>query len=80
MIYTTKTFWIDTTERVISTFAQGVLASFGTGAIGLLEVNWTIALSVGGFAALTSFLKAAVAVRKTDTASLVDLEKIDRGY
>lgn len=57
----TAAFWSYTTERVLKTFLQAFAASaFATGvAVGLHEVEWLLALSIAGGAALLSFLTAA---------------------
>lgn len=44
--------------RAIRTFAEAVLAYIGTGAVGLLDVNWLGALSAGGFGFVTAWLLA----------------------
>jgi len=43
-------------ERAIKTFAQALVAIIGAGTVGILDVNWTEALSVAALAALVSAL------------------------
>lgn len=55
---TTAAFWKATIERMIRTFAQAVLALLGGDGLGLLDVDWGQALSVGGLAAVVALLTA----------------------
>ena len=55
MIWTTA-FWKGAIERSVKTFAQTLAAYFVIGTTGLLEVDWPVALSVSGAAALASVL------------------------
>lgn len=69
---TFKKYLIDTLERVICTFAEaflGVICACST----LGEVNWGLAFSTAGLAALISLLKCIIARTSGDgdTASLV---------
>lgn len=68
-----KTFWADTVERSVKTFAQAAVAILTSGAIGLLNVDWVTLVSVSGLAALVSVLTsiASGSTGKTDSASLV---------
>lgn len=43
-------------ERAIKTFAQALVAVIGAGTVGILDVDWTEALSVAALAALVSAL------------------------
>lgn len=69
----TKQFWKDTTERVVSTAAQAMIASIGTTAF-FGDMHWKIVLGTTGIAALVSLLKCLVAGSKgdPDSASLVE--------
>lgn len=58
---TTAAFWTATGERTARTFAQAELALLGGDGLGLLDVDWGAALSVGGLAALLAVLTAVVA-------------------
>ncbi|MFI6700328.1 holin [Streptomyces sp. NPDC050509] len=58
---TTSAFWTATFERMIRTFAQAVLALLGGDGLGLVDVDWGTALSVGGLAAVAALLTAIVA-------------------
>lgn len=55
---TTAAFWAATGERTVRTFAQAELALLSGDGMGLLSVDWTQALSVGGLAAVLSVLTA----------------------
>lgn len=71
----TKRFWKDTSERVIASFAGGVLAVIGADELfNALSADWVGALAGGLLAAAVSLLKAFIAVGKGDpeTASLAD--------
>lgn len=58
---TTLAFWKATFERVVRTFAQAVLALLSGDGLGVLDVDWGQALSVGGLAAVAALLTAVVA-------------------
>lgn len=52
-------FWIRSASiRAIRTFAQAFLATIGTGAVVLGDVNWAFVLSSSGLAALLSVVTA----------------------
>ncbi|MGQ4548312.1 holin [Dermabacteraceae bacterium P13077] len=55
-IQASKTLWVSVLERSLKTFAQSLLAVVGTGAAGLLDVDWRQALLVAGTAAAMSVL------------------------
>ncbi|MFJ9128953.1 holin [Streptomyces sp. NPDC102340] len=57
----TLAFWKATFERLIRTFAQAVLALLTGDGLGLVDVDWGAALSVGGLAAVAALLTAIVA-------------------
>lgn len=52
-----KGFFSDLAERTIATFAQALLAVLGGAGLGIIDVDWTAALSVAGLAALLAVLK-----------------------
>ncbi|WP_431772173.1 holin [Streptomyces cucumeris] len=54
----TRGFWKATVERVVRTFAQAELALLGGDGLGILDVDWGQALSVGGLAAVLALLTA----------------------
>lgn len=58
---TTGAFWKATSERVVRTYAQAVLALLTGDGLGLLDVDWGQAFSVGGLAAVAALLTAIVA-------------------
>jgi hypothetical protein len=49
-------FWIDTFDRVVASFAQGILATAGLDSIGILDIEWQGVLSLAGSYALLSLL------------------------
>ncbi|MBQ1122656.1 holin [Streptomyces sp. B15] len=55
---TTAAFWKATVERMVRTFAQAVLGIVGADGLGVLDVDWGAALSVGGLAGLVALLTA----------------------
>ncbi|MFE5662467.1 holin [Streptomyces niveus] len=57
----TSAFWKATFERMLRTFAQAVLAAMAGDGLGLLDVDWGDALSVGGLGAVAALLTAIVA-------------------
>lgn len=52
----TRTFWTDTLERALKTFAQSALATLGAGSVNLLHTDWATVLGIGGGAAVVSVL------------------------
>ncbi|MEV8600433.1 holin [Streptomyces griseoviridis] len=58
---TTGAFWKATGERAVRTFAQAEIALLSGDGLGLLDIDWGPALSVGGLAALLAVLTAVVA-------------------
>ncbi|MBT2401148.1 holin [Streptomyces sp. ISL-100] len=57
---TTAAFWKATAERMVRTFAQSVLGVISADGLGLLDVEWDAALSVGGLASVLALLTAIV--------------------
>jgi hypothetical protein len=72
----TRSFWKDTTERVIASAAGGVLTVSGLDAFNLLESDWKVLVGFGLGTGLASLLKALVASKVNDpeSASLVNLD------
>lgn len=54
--YASKQFWVDTGDRVLSSFAQGLIGAAGLDSVGVLDVEWLQVLSIAGSFALLSFL------------------------
>ncbi|QOC55720.1 holin [Gordonia phage Archimedes] len=70
-MYTVK-FWKDALERIVSTTAAGLVATFG--GINLFDLDWEQAAGITGSLALITLLKV-LAVRplgETDSASAID--------
>jgi hypothetical protein len=57
----TFAFWKSTAERAVRTFAQGVLGAVGADQLGILDVDWGQAASIGGLAAILAVLTAVAA-------------------
>ena len=55
MIWSVK-FWQGAMERAVKTFAQSLVAVIGVGAVGLLDVDWSGALSAALLATVISLL------------------------
>ena len=70
-----KKYIIDVIERVVATFAEALLGFIGSAQF-FGEINWGLAFSAAGLAALVSLLKCIAALKtgdaKVKTASLVD--------
>ena len=67
-----KTFWKDTAERAIGTFAQSLLATLAVGTP-IWGLDWETGLGVSATAAAISILKSVVAstMGDSESASLV---------
>ena len=52
--------------RALRTFAESMLAYIGTGAVVLGDVNWTAALSAGGFGFVCAMLLALAGLPEAD--------------
>lgn len=77
-MFTNKTFWKDTLERAIKTFAQSLVAVGLSGATGVLDVDWVNALSVALLATLVSVLTSIGSGTVGDqSASAINLNKED---
>lgn len=72
----TKTFWKDTAERAVKTFAQSFVASLAV-ATGLLDVDWVNALSIAGLATIISVGTSVGGIKtgEVSTAGYVKLNK-----
>lgn len=75
-VLTSRSFWFDTIERALKTFAQtaaALLAAFVSGGHGLEAVNWVMVASVSGLAAIFSVVTSigSAKVGDKDSASLV---------
>lgn len=73
-----KSFWKAVAIRAIRTFAQGMLAAIGTTAVGINQVDWVGAASIGATGAVISVLMA-VANGLPEAQGDDDLPYIERG-
>ncbi|WP_051765137.1 holin [Streptomyces sp. NRRL F-5135] len=69
---TTAAFWKATAERMIRTYAQAVLAVAGGDGLGIVDVDWGQALSVGGLAAVLALLTAIVTSGGTEGPGITE--------
>ena len=51
-------FWKAALIRALRTFAESALAFIGTGAVGIVDINWVGAASAGALGFVTSILLA----------------------
>lgn len=58
--------------RAIKTFCQSLLASIGTTAVALHEVNWTYALSVAAVAAIFSVITSFAGLPEVDLENKIE--------
>ncbi len=56
--YSSKTFWVETFDRAVSTFAQGAIGALTAEVTGLIDIDWAGVGSVAGLAALVSILQS----------------------
>jgi hypothetical protein len=68
----TGAFWKATAERMVRTFAQAVVALLGGDGLGLVDVDWGDAFSIGGLAAVAALLTAIVASGGTEGPGLTE--------
>ncbi|MFC8124644.1 holin [Streptomyces sp. NPDC057302] len=55
---TTAAFWKATFERMVRTMAQATLGAVSADGLGIVDVDWAEAFSVGGLAAALALLTA----------------------
>lgn len=69
----TGSFWAQTAERAVKTFAQAAVALLTGDGLGLLSVDWQNVISVAGLAALVSVLTSVASgqISRDGTPSLV---------
>lgn len=60
--YASKSFWTDTADRAISTFAQGTLgAILASSVVNVIDLDLAQAAGVGALSALVSVLQSVAA-------------------
>lgn len=65
--YASKSFWVDTFDRAVSTIAQAAVAVLTANVTGLLDVDWVQIASVSGLAGAVSVLTSVAFRGKGDT-------------
>lgn len=66
MFIFTKTFWAYAGERAVKTVAQAALGAIGTGAVGILAVDWQGVVSIALMAGLVSVLTSVANQSKSE--------------
>ena len=56
-----RAFWVDTSDRAVSTFAQTVVGAISADVINIVDLDFGQMAGVGGLAALISVLQAVAA-------------------
>ena len=51
-------FWIAASERAAKTFAQTLVALIGTGAVGVMDIDWLQMLGISATATILSLLSS----------------------
>ena len=59
-----KVYWAYAGERAIKTVAQTAIATIGTGALGIVDVDWLNVLSVSALAGIMSLLMSVLVYDK----------------
>lgn len=59
-----KAYWSYAGERAIKTVAQTAIATIGTGALGIVDVDWLNVLSVSALAGIMSLLMSVLVYDK----------------
>jgi len=70
-----KNFWKAALIRAIKTFAQAMVAQIGAGSVGIVQFDWTGALSVSAMAAVLSIFTSLAGlpeVKLSDTLYALD--------
>lgn len=71
-----REFWRATAERVVRTFAQTELGLLGGDGLGIVDVAWLHALSVGGLAAVVALLTSVVTAGSTGSPGLTEIPRL----
>lgn len=64
---TSSTWWKAAGIRAVKTFAQTAVALIGTGAIGLMDVDWFQVLSASALSALVSILTSIAGLPEVES-------------
>ena len=68
MFIFTKAFWNYSLERAIKTVAQAGLAAIGSGALGILSIDWVGIGSIAALAGVVSVLTSIVGYDRSEVA------------
>lgn len=71
--YASKTFWIDTFDRVVATTAQAAVGAMTAGYAGILDLNFGEVGSIAGLAGLTALLTSVAFRGKDKEASIHEI-------
>lgn len=74
----TSAFWKATAERAVRTFAQGTIGAISADQLGVLDVDWGQAASVGGLAAVLAILTAVATSGGTEGPGITETVKRTR--
>ena len=68
MFIFTKAFWAYSGERAVKTVAQAALAAIGTGALGILAIDWAGIGSIAALAGVVSILTSIVGYDRAEVS------------
>lgn len=70
--YTNPVFWVNALDRMVSTFAQALIAALGAEATGIIDAQWKAALSIAAMAAILSLLTSVASPDRVETGTAVE--------
>lgn len=68
MFIFSKAFWSYSGERAVKTVAQAALAAIGTGALGILAIDWAGVGSIAALAGVVSVLTSVVGYDRAEVS------------
>lgn len=71
-------FWKATGERAVRTFAQGTIGAIGANQLGVLDVDWGQAASIGGLASVLAVLTAVATSGGTEGPGITESVRAGR--